>query len=119
MVAMGVVGDKTEFGLEGSGFIRRVGSSVKHLQVGQAVVIVTDGLLCTRKIVPAHCCSPLVPGLSLADAATVPSVFTTAIYSLIEICRLQEGQSVLIHSACGGVGLAAIQVCQVLGAKVC
>lgn len=119
MVALGVVGNKSEFGVEGSGLVRRVGPSVKHVRVGEAVVVVGDGLLRTRQVIAGNRCFPLFDGLSLADAATVACVYGTVLYSLIDIGRLQQGQSVLIHSACGGVGLAAIQVCQMLGAEAC
>ena len=118
MVALGVIGDKSEFGVEGSGIVRRVGSSVTNVGVGDSVMVVGDGLLCTRKIVAAERCSSLPKGISLEDAATVASVYGTVILSLIHIGRLQKGQSVLVHCGCGGIGLAAIQVCQMLGAEV-
>lgn len=119
MVAMGVVGDKSEFGVEGSGIVRRVGSSVDHVQVGQGVVVMGNGILRTRITLPAESCLPLPHNLSLADAATVPCVYATVLYSLVEISKLHQGQSILIHSACGGVGLGAIQLSQMLGAEVC
>jgi D-arabinose 1-dehydrogenase-like Zn-dependent alcohol dehydrogenase len=118
MVALGVVGDRSEFGVEGSGIIRRVGSAVTHVKVGDAVIVVGDGLLCTRKIVAGERCFSLPNVIGLADAATIACVYGTVILSLIQIGRLQKGQSVLIHCGCGGVGLAAIQVCQMLGAEV-
>ncbi|KAJ5380904.1 uncharacterized protein N7496_003332 [Penicillium cataractarum] len=118
MVALGVVGDRSEFGVEASGVVRRVGSSVTHVTVGDAVVVIGDGLLCTRKIVAAERCFPLSNDISLEDAATVACVYGTVILSLIYIGRLQKGQSVLIHCGCGGVGLAAIQICQMLGAEI-
>jgi NADPH:quinone reductase-like Zn-dependent oxidoreductase len=118
MVALGVIGDRSEFGVEGSGVVRRVGSSVKHVNVGDAVIVVGDGLLCTRKIVAGERCFVLPNGISLEDAATVACVYGTVILSLIHIGRLQRGQSVLIHCGCGGVGLAAIQICQMIGAEV-
>lgn len=119
MVAMGVVGNKSEFGVEGSGIVRRAGPSVKHVQTGQKVIVISNGLLRTQATVSGHCCIPLVPGLSLEDAATVPSVYATVIYSLTQATSIQKGQSILIHSACGGVGIAAIQCCRMMGVKVC
>lgn len=119
MVAMGFVGNKSEFGLEGTGLVRRVGSSIKDVRVGEAVLVMGTGLLCTRKIIDAKYCAPLREGLSLADAATMACVYGTVIHSLLHISKIQQGQSVLIHSACGGVGLAAIQTCQMVGAEVC
>ena len=55
---------------------------------------------------------------SLEDAATVPVVYTTAYYALITRGQLKSGESVLIHSGAGGVGQAAIFICQSLGCKV-
>lgn len=118
MVALGVVGDRSEFGVEGSGVVRRVGSSVTHINVGDSVIVVGDGLLCTRRIVSGERCFPLADSISLEDAAIIACVYGTVILSLIRIGRLQKGQSVLIHCGCGGVGLAAIQVCQMIGAEV-
>jgi NADPH:quinone reductase-like Zn-dependent oxidoreductase len=56
--------------------------------------------------------------LSFIDASTMVLVFGTAIHSLINMGRLEEGQSVLIHSGCGGAGLAAIQIAQMVGAEI-
>jgi len=119
MVAMGFFGDKSEFGLEGSAIVRRVGPLVKHVKKGDAVLVSSQGLLCTRKVVSGDSCFPIFANMSLEDAATVACVYGTAIYSLLEVGNLRKGQSVLIHSACGGVGLAAIQVCKAIGAEVC
>ncbi|XP_054169344.1 fatty acid synthase-like [Oppia nitens] len=55
---------------------------------------------------------------TLEDAATVPVVYTTAYYALIMRGSLQEGESVLIHSGAGGVGQAAIFICQSMGCEV-
>lgn len=120
MVAMGFMGDKKELGLEASGVVHRVGPQVKHLRVGDRVMVVGNGLFCSRKIVSEDCCFALSPdlGLSLEDAATLPSVQSTVFYSLLRVANIRKGQSILIHSACGGVGLAAIQLCQQLGVEV-
>ncbi|KAK9370761.1 hypothetical protein V1509DRAFT_607836 [Lipomyces kononenkoae] len=56
--------------------------------------------------------------MSFEDAATIPLVYLTAIYSLYHLGNLREGQSVLIHSAAGGVGIAAIQLAQYKKADV-
>ncbi|KAJ5736611.1 Acyl transferase/acyl hydrolase/lysophospholipase [Penicillium malachiteum] len=50
--------------------------------------------------------------MSYDEAATIPLVYLTVIYSLYHLANVQEGQSVLIHSAAGGVGFAAIQLAQ-------
>ena len=115
---LGLFGDMSECSIEGSGVVRRVGSSVQDLKVGDYVILASVGLLCTRKVLPANKCLRLPDNVTLQDAATIFCVFTTAIHSLVNMGNLQKGQSVLIHAACGGVGLAAIQVCQMIGADI-
>jgi NADPH:quinone reductase-like Zn-dependent oxidoreductase len=56
--------------------------------------------------------------VSFAEAASLPIAFITAYYSLIEVGRLNSGESVLIHAASGGVGQAAIQVAKMVGAHI-
>lgn len=119
MVGMGYVpGPKDSLGLEASGVVTRVGSRVTHLTEGDRVCTVAHGLLCTRKIVDGAHIMPFPQDLTFEEAATLSVVYPTAIYSLITLGQLEKGQSVLIHSAAGGVGQAAIQICQMLGAEV-
>ena len=54
----------------------------------------------------------------ILQAATIPLAFLTAYYSLHTLARLQRGERVLIHSASGGVGLAAVQLALKAGAVV-
>lgn len=56
--------------------------------------------------------------LSLNLAAGIPIVFNTVYYSLVTVANLQQGESVLIHSGAGGIGQAAIQLAQRLGARI-
>ncbi|ELU15848.1 hypothetical protein CAPTEDRAFT_54229, partial [Capitella teleta] len=56
--------------------------------------------------------------MSFVDAASLPCILTTAYYSLVHVAHLQPGETVLIHSAAGGVGQMAIQVAQYVGARV-
>ena len=56
--------------------------------------------------------------MSFEEAATMPIVWTTAYYSLIDLGRLSKGESVLIHAAAGGVGQAAIVLSQMVGAEI-
>lgn len=54
--------------------------------------------------------------ISSTDAASIPLIFYTAWYCLVSVARLSKGQSILIHAASGGVGQAAIQFAQLIGA---
>ncbi|KAE8381596.1 polyketide synthase [Aspergillus bertholletiae] len=118
MQAMGVFGSAVALGLEGSGVIRRVGPEVVGLSIGDRVSVLYQGTFTTRLLCPSSCCMRIPDELSLAQAAAVPCVYATAIWSLIHIARIRKGQSVLIHSACGGVGLACLDVCRMLGAEI-
>ncbi|KIA75812.1 hypothetical protein HK57_00426 [Aspergillus ustus] len=118
MVAMGFMGDKRALGFEGSGIVRRLGSEVTDLTVGDRVTLISSGLFTTRAVVRRELCVKLPGELAMDEAATMLVVYLTAIYALLDVGGLREGQSVLIHSACGGVGLASIQVCQVIGAEI-
>ena len=56
---------------------------------------------------------------SLAEAATVPTAYMTAYYAVVMRGQLRKGHRVLIHSATGAVGLAAVQISLNRGAEVC
>lgn len=120
MNAMGFVGQKGDIGYEATGIIRSVGPGVHHqdFKQGDPVCVLGSSLLRTSAVVKSVRCYKLPTGISLEDAATVPCVYSTVVYSLLTLGRLEKGQSVLIHSACGGVGLAAIQICRMVGAEV-
>jgi NADPH:quinone reductase-like Zn-dependent oxidoreductase len=92
MVAMGVVGSKKEFGVEGSGIVRRVGPDVTGLQYGDRVALMHCGLFATRVVSFHQFCLKLPNDISLEDAATMLSVYVTAIYSLIYVGALKKGQ---------------------------
>ena len=67
---------------------------------------------CDYLTVPCKAVVEVPDGLSLDEAATIPIAFLTASIALFEIGQLQCGSRVLIHSATGGVGLAAIRLAQ-------
>lgn len=91
-----------DMGFEASGVIEAVGSGVTDLRIGDRVFFLRHGCLKTRVTVPHNWCIRLPNYLSYEEGATIPIVYMTAIYCLIEIGNLQKGESVLIHSACGG-----------------
>ncbi|RDA85038.1 hypothetical protein CP532_4577 [Ophiocordyceps camponoti-leonardi (nom. inval.)] len=119
MVAMGLVPKpKDSLGAEAVGVVRRVGSAVEHVSVGDRVWVVHLGLFTTRKVVPGVLVYRMPEGLTFEEAATMPIVYATVIYTVITLGHLRRGQSVLIHSAVGGVGQAAIHICKMLGAEI-
>ncbi|KAF7553842.1 hypothetical protein G7Z17_g3332 [Cylindrodendrum hubeiense] len=119
MVIMGIVHDeKDSLGAEATGVVTRVGSDVHHLKVGDRVFTFFDGLFATRKVISARYVVPIADKFSFEEAATMPLVYATAIHAIIDLGQLEKGQSILIHSAAGGVGQAAINVSQMLGAEI-
>ncbi|KAJ5415221.1 hypothetical protein N7465_003916 [Penicillium sp. CMV-2018d] len=118
MVSLGFMASKDEMGIEASGIVQRCGAGVTKFKKGDRVMILDPGLFRTRVVIPTSRCIHMPPSISLEDAASLPVVYITALYCIMDVGRLEKGQSVLIHAACGGVGLAAIQLCQMIGAKI-
>jgi hypothetical protein len=120
LVAMGLVdGGSVGLGLECAGIVTAVGSNVEHLQVGDRVMAMGQNYFSTETITLADHVVKIPDTLAFDDAATMPCVYITVIHALLKVANVQKGQTILIQSACGGVGLAAIQICQMAGLKVC
>ena len=107
-----------EVGIEASGVVRRAGSGVKRLEVGDEVALTVGGCIANRVVVNEHLAFVKPSRLSMEEAASALSVHVTAYYALIHLARLREGQRVLIHSAMGGVGQAAIGLARHVGAEI-
>ncbi len=105
-------------GLEASGIVRRAGADVRTCRPGDAVVFTRGGCIGNRAIARDYQVFRKPDALSMEQAASVLSVYVTAYYSLIHLARLRKGQRVLIHSAMGGVGQAAIALARHAGAEV-
>ena len=107
-----------EVGIEGSGVVRRIGDGVKRLRVGDEVAVTTGGCIGNRVVVNEHLAFLKPDRLTMEEAASSLSVYVTAYYALIHLARLRKGQRVLIHSAMGGVGQAAIALAKHVGAEI-
>jgi acyl transferase domain-containing protein/NADPH:quinone reductase-like Zn-dependent oxidoreductase len=119
-VTMGIVPENEHLlGLEGSGIIRRVGPNIcDNTLVGTRVVFMAKGAFANRIQVPLDFTHPLPDTMSYQEAATMPVAFCTALYSLFDMGHLEPGQTVLVHSASGGVGIACIQLAKYVGAQI-
>ena len=100
-----------------------VGDGVTHVAVGDEVVALTPSfngtsMLASYVTVPAGFVQRRPPTLSVEAAAAAPVAYLTAFYALCELAGLRAGESVLVHSATGGVGLAALAVSRMVGAEV-
>ena len=122
LIAMGLLPIPAEsvfkFGLECAGKIVACGEGVEGFKLGDEVV--AFGRSCFSRFITtsAKLVLPKPDHLSLEEAATIPSAFGTAYYSLIKVGSLCKGERVLIHSAAGGVGMAAVQIAQWVGAEI-
>jgi len=105
-------------GDECAGRIAAVGKGVQHLKKGDDVIAVGPGCLASHLTIPAAFAARMPRGLSFAEGATIPIVFLTAHFALHHLGRIKAGDKVLIHSATGGVGLAAIQIAERAGAEI-
>lgn len=122
LISTGVITEKSSigngFGYEGSGVVMKVGSSVQKLSVGDRVVVSSSGSLATTVRLDQRLCTKIPDTLSHEEASTMSSAYATAIICLLDLGRLTKGMSVLIHSAAGGVGIAALHIARMVGAEV-
>ena len=118
----GTPGD-VALGLEASGTVTRLGKAVEHLSVGDRVMTLSNGLqgqtlFASHVVVDARLVLPVPTSFTMEEAGSFPAAFLTAYISLVNLAHLKKGERVLIHSATGGVGLAAVQIARLLGAEI-
>ena len=117
MISMGQL-SSNYLGVECSGVISGVGSKVTDLAVGDRVCAMSEGAYSTYTRCLGTSVQKISDNMSFEDAATIPVIYCTAYYSLFDLGRLTKGETVLIHAAAGGVGQAAIILCQMAGAEI-
>lgn len=106
----------TDLGMEAVGTVLRAGAGV-DLAVGQRVLVYAGGVLRTHAEVDARFVLPCPEGWTPEQASSF-FVTATAWHALVDVGHLRAGETVLIHSAAGGVGLAAVGIARALGARV-
>ncbi|MEU8938691.1 type I polyketide synthase [Streptomyces goshikiensis] len=124
LTTLGMLGSEPltpyRIGFECAGEVTAVGAGVDHLRAGDTVAAaqLEGGAFGSFITVPATAVVPVPPALTTEAAAGLPTAFLTAWYALHRVARLAPGERVLVHSASGGTGLAAIAVARLLGAEV-
>ncbi|MFI8932074.1 SDR family NAD(P)-dependent oxidoreductase, partial [Streptomyces sp. NPDC053474] len=118
LIALGMYPGDAVMGTEGAGVVVEVGSEVSGLAVGDRVLGLIDGGFGPLAVADERMVARIPEGWSFAQAASIPTVFLTAYYALRDLADLQEGQSLLVHAAAGGVGMAAVQLARHFGAEV-
>ena len=118
MVSLGVI-NEDYIGYELSGIIKQ--SNSKYFKVGDRVLAapniggkgICNNIICHENYVWQGC-----NNLSFNELASISLIFGTVYVCLIERAKIKEGDKVLIHSATGGIGMAAIQLCKIVGAEI-
>ena len=105
-------------GIECSGIVSAVGPGVRGFKVGDPVLGVAPYSFATRTVTAEYAVVPKPSHLDFEEAATIPITFLTAYHALCRLARLRKGERMLIHAGAGGVGLAAIQIAQHVGAEI-
>ena len=126
MLSLGMLSEGATFGglyennvgVECAGVVAEVGPDVEGLVPGDRVVAFARGCFGSLVVSDARRVFEAPSNLSAVEAATLPMAYLTAWYALVEVGRLRSGERVLVHSAAGGVGLAAVHVAHALGATV-
>ncbi|KAH8660627.1 putative polyketide synthase [Xylariales sp. PMI_506] len=126
-VAMGIVGPDGDMeddgyhglGSEGIAVVTGVGPGVTHIAVGDRVVFmeILTGCFATEMQLPAALVARAPEGVNDEDAASLIVPYATVLWSLLEKAHIKRGQTLLIHSAAGGIGIAAIHVARWLGVE--
>ncbi|GLZ40814.1 type I polyketide synthase [Actinokineospora sp. NBRC 105648] len=117
MLALGMYPGRADLGTESSGVVLAVGSDVTGLAPGDRVMGLVGGIG-PIAVTDARLLTPIPAGLTFAQAAGIPAAFLTAYYSLRDLADTQPGETLLVHSAAGGVGGAAVQLARHWGISV-
>ena len=117
VIAMGQT-SSPYLGVECSGTVARVGSNVNTLRVGDRVCAMSLGAYGTYARCSATSAAVIPDDMGFEIAASIPVVFSTAYYAIVGVAHMEPGERILIHAASGGVGQAAIQLAQMIGAEV-
>ncbi|MFI7311737.1 SDR family NAD(P)-dependent oxidoreductase [Streptomyces hygroscopicus] len=119
LIAIGMYpDDHATMGGEGAGVVLEVGPGVTDLAPGDRVMGMINASFGPVAVADRRQIVPMPRGWTFAQGASVPVVFLTAYIGLVELGKVRAGESVLVHTATGGVGMAAVQLARHLGAEV-
>ncbi|MGW0315137.1 SDR family NAD(P)-dependent oxidoreductase [Streptomyces flavidovirens] len=105
-------------GLECAGDVTAIGPGVERLAVGDRVFAFAHGALASHVRVRTEQAGHIPDGMTYEQAATLPAVYLTVQHSLQTLAQLQKGDTLLVHGGAGGIGLAALNYAQHIGAHV-
>ena len=106
-------------GAEAAGEIISIGDNITKYKIGQRVIAMT-GHGAFAEIVKASekKLIPLNDNVDFETASILPMVYGTSAHALIQRGKLKKGETLLVHGAAGGVGLAAVEIGKAMGARV-
>lgn len=106
-------------GAEVAGIVKEVGAGVTGIAAGMRVLVATGhGGFAEEVVTPALGVMALPEGMDFTTAASFPIVYATSHHALKDRGQLRAGETLLVLGAAGGVGLTAVEVGKVMGAKV-
>ncbi|OAQ38957.1 hypothetical protein A5893_13040 [Pedobacter psychrophilus] len=108
-------------GTESSGIIEEIGTNIHSFKKGDRVIAITGmkiGSYSEYIAISETAIAKLPDNVSFQQGATLPVVASTAYNALHQLGKLKKGDEVLINGAYGGVGIAAVQLAKLAGAKV-
>ncbi|MCY3576464.1 MAG: SDR family NAD(P)-dependent oxidoreductase [bacterium] len=114
--SLGVI-EEGLLGGEFCGRVTEVGADVSSVVVGERVVGLAFGTFGSEAVTREEMVAPVPEGIPAAALATIPTAFVSAELSFT-MADLKAGERVLIHAGTGGVGMAAVQLAQAIGAEV-
>ncbi|KAK4169040.1 polyketide synthase [Cladorrhinum sp. PSN259] len=119
LIAAGQLDGITEMRNDCSGLVVEVGLNMQsRFRPGDRVCGLYSRSYTNYPMVHGDCVQVIPESMSFAEGAALPIVWTTVYYSVLELGKLKRGDKILIHSAAGAVGQAAITLAQHLGAEV-
>lgn len=93
LIALGLFDvSKASMGIEAAGVVRRIGTQVKDLRIGDRVILFGTRCFSTVITTSEQLCAKMADELSFDDGATMPCVYGTVIYSFVDVGRLETGQ---------------------------
>ncbi|MEW2113867.1 SDR family NAD(P)-dependent oxidoreductase, partial [Streptomyces sp. NPDC005474] len=111
-------GEPLPLGMEAAGVVTELGPDVTGFAVGDRVTGLSTGTFAPETVADHRTWTRFPDHWTFPQAASVPVTFLTAWYGLFDLGDLKPGDKVLIHSAAGGVGMAAVRLAQHIGAEV-
>ena len=105
-------------GLESAGDVVEVASDVPGVAIGDRVIVKSRGALTEEIVVTPSMLVPMPKNFDYAQGATFLAAHGTAYYGLVDRAQIKPGETLLVHGAAGGTGLAAVELGKVYGATV-